>query len=184
MYFLYLNIFLQYFCDFFYFISYIDKKGEKKMKEEKEYIHKEMKKKMKQLQKYTATLRLRSILYDESNRSLEVEDDLVDYLNYTKSIINCSSSRKTYYSGDPVLSAMEKRHKNQQERKKQDEDFYVLLLAIQQLPELERNLLFDLYVRNLDKKVIELRQGGIVESTLHRRLNRALEHLWEYLKEV
>ena len=79
---------------------------------------------------------------------------------------------------------MEKRRKRQEDRKRQDKELYVLLLAMKQLPELEKNLLFDLYVRNLDKKVVEMRQGGIVESTLHRRLNRALEHLWEYLKEV
>lgn len=154
------------------------------MKEEKEYIHKEMKKKMKQLQKYTATLRLRSVLYDEESKTLEIQDNLVDYLNYTKSIIYCSSNRKVYYGNDPVLTAMEKRRKRQEDRKRQDKELYVLLLAMKQLPELEKNLLFDLYVRNLDKKVVEMRQGGIVESTLHRRLNRALEHLWEYLKEV
>lgn len=39
-----------------------------------------------------------------------------------------------------------------------------------------------MYVRGLDRRIIMLHQGDIVESTLYRRLQRAYQHVYELLR--
>lgn len=151
------------------------------MREQENEILKEMKLKMKRLQKYAAGLRLRSVLYDEGANALEVQDELIDYLNYTGSILHCSG-KGGWIKKDVLLDAIQKQDMHKKRMQKQNEELYMLLQAMYQLPKQEQDLLFDLYVRGLDKKVILFRQGGIVESTLHRRKKKALLHLWEIME--
>lgn len=149
------------------------------MEAEKEIIV-TMKKKLQGLSAYMAALRLRSVLYDETERVLEVQDDLSDYLQYTKSILSCRHHAHTYKE-EPVLAAMQRREARKERLQKEEQEALLLLHGIDQLPPQEQSLLFDLYVRRYDRRVVMHRQGDIVESTLHRRLHRALLHLWEML---
>ncbi len=135
----------------------------------------EMKKEMEFLKQYTQELRLHSALYHKDCDSLQVEDDVVDYLHYTKSIIHVSKDQHNQF--EPVLKAMERMQNRKLKHNERHMHAYMLLQIIMQLPELERELLLDLYVRNRDKKVILMHQGDIVESTLYRRLHRALLHV-------
>ena len=49
-----------------------------------------MKRQLLFLKQYTASLRLHSVLYGEDCVQLQVEDELSDYLNYTRSIVQTS----------------------------------------------------------------------------------------------
>lgn len=71
------------------------------------------------------------------------------------------------------------RHLQKQSR---DHHAYQLLQTILQLPKQEKDLLLDMYVRGLDRRIIMLHQGDIVESTLYRRLQRAYQHVYELLR--
>lgn len=145
----------------------------KKMDQKKTMIV--MKKEMMFLKQYSAQLRLHSVLYHQDHTTLQVEDGLLEYLHYTTSILRCTQAPKQ--RKDVYLEAMQRQEKKQQEKSRQEQRAYVLLQGIHQLSLLEEELLFDLFVRNYERKVIMLRQGDIVESTLRRRMNRALMKL-------
>lgn len=145
---------------------------DKKMNQKEKQIVLQMKKEMEFLKQYTQELRIHSALYSNNSSSLQIEDDVVDYLHYTKSIIHVSNDQQNHY--EPVLKAMERMDYVNNKKNERHLHAYVLLQIIMQLPVLEKELLLDLYVRNLNKKVILLHQGDIVESTLYRRLQRAL----------
>lgn len=114
-----------------------------------------MKQEMLFLKQYSAQLRLHSVLYDIEQPSLQIEDELKDYLQYTDSMLK-------------------QPHIDMQQQKQRA---YRLMQGMRQLSKQEETLLFDMYVRNYERKVILHRQGGIVESTLRRRLNKALMRL-------
>lgn len=135
-----------------------------------------MKHKLLFLKQYTASLRLHSVLYGEECVQLQVEDDISDYLNYTRSIVQTSKT-SGYVHKDPVLEAMERQRRAKERVMEQDQRAYVLLQGILQLEEQERELLLDLYVRGLKRDLVLRHQGDIVESTLNRRLRRACLHL-------
>ena len=126
-----------------------------------------MKRQLLFLKQYTASLRLHSVL---------VEDELSDYLNYTRSIVQ-TSRNGGYVHRDPVLDAMERQRRVREKVMEQDQRAYVLLQGILQLEEQEKELLLDLYVRGLKRELVLRHQGDIVESTLNRRLRRACRHL-------
>lgn len=134
-----------------------------------------MKQQMQFLKQYSAQLRLYSTLYGTNETTLQVEDNLVDYLHYTSSIIHCNT--KSHSRKDPYLKAMERQEQRHLYETKQEKHAFELLQSIQHLKKQEADLLFDLYVRCYSRVVIMQRQGNIVESTLNRRLNQALLHL-------
>ena len=135
-----------------------------------------MKRQLLFLKQYTASLRLHSLLYGEDCVQLQVEDELSDYLNYTRSIVQ-TSRNGGYVHRDPVLDAMERQRRVREKVMEQDQRAYVLLQGILQLEEQEKELLLDLYVRGLKRELVLRHQGDIVESTLNRRLRRACRHL-------
>lgn len=69
-----------------------------------------MKRQLLFLKQYTASLRLHSVLYGEECVQLQVEDELSDYLNYTRSIVQ-TSKNGGYVHRDPVLEAMERQRR-------------------------------------------------------------------------
>ena len=69
-----------------------------------------MKRQLLFLKQYTASLRLHSVLYGEDCVQLQVEDELSDYLNYTRSIVQ-TSRNGGYVHRDPVLDAMERQRR-------------------------------------------------------------------------
>ena len=143
--------------------------------DENQTVH-NMKRQLRFLKQYTASLRLHSALYGEESVQLQVEDELSDYLNYTRSIVQ-TSKNSSYVHTDPVLEAMERQRRARERVQKQDQKAYVLLQGILQLKDLEKELLLDLYVRGLERSLVLRHQGDIVESTLNRRLRRACLHL-------
>ena len=78
---------------------------------------------------------------------------------------------------------MDKMQRHKEYLQNRDERAYILLGGIAQLKEQEAQLLLDVYVRQYDKQRILLRLGGVVESTYHRRLKKALLHLALVLRE-
>lgn len=142
-----------------------------------------MKEKMKHLQQYTESLRIRSVLYGEEDTSLHIEDELVDYLHYTKSVIDCSKNTNYIYKNS-VLDAMERKEKTKEILLKQDREAYILLYSMQELPKLEKELLQDLYIRKVNRKMIAHHQGDIVESTLNRRIRKALLHMYILFQQI
>ena len=139
-----------------------------------------LKQEMEFLRYYCANMRLKSLLR-EKGEALQVEDDIMDYLHYSKSVI--SLKRQQGKEENYVLSSMEKMQKHKEDLQSRDERAYILLGGIAQLKEQEAQLLLDVYVRQYDKKKILQRLGGVVESTYHRRLKKALLHLALVLKE-
>ena len=121
-----------------------------------------MKRQLLFLKQYTASLRLHSVLYGEDCVQLQVEDELSDYLNYTRSIVQ-TSRNGGYVHRDPVLDAMERQRRAREKVMEQEEQ--------------EKELLLDVYVRGLKRELVLRHQGDIVESTLNRRLRRACLHL-------
>lgn len=139
-----------------------------------------VKKELLFLKQYAANLRMHSALYGSKEEALYVEDELINYMRYTKSIIDCTSQPRNYEE-NAVIKAMMKREKLQQLRKEQDYRAYILMKALEQLPPLENKLLIDVYVRCLPKQIILRHQGEVVESTYYRRLNKACEKLYQLL---
>lgn len=140
-----------------------------------------MKKRLQFLKQYSAGLRLHSALYAEQGNELQVEDSLVDYLHYSKSIL-CANKKPTYGSKEnEILIAMEKQQKAKLKAEQRDQQAYILLEGIKQLHENEKQLLLDIYVKQLDRRIILHHQGDIVESTMHRRLRKACLHLAQIL---
>ena len=102
---------------------------------------------------------------------------MVDYLHYTRSILHASEKQGYCNKGSAVINAMELQQKDKQKTAQKDRQAYILLEAIKQLKDMERDLLLDIYVKQVDKKLILQHQGSIVESTFHRRLRKACLHL-------
>ena len=119
-----------------------------------------MKRQLLFLKQYTASLRLHSVLYGEDCVQLQVEDELSDYLNYTRSIVQ-TSRNGGYVHRDPVLDAMERQRRAREKVMEQDQRAYVLLQGILQLEEQEKELLLDVYVRGLKREL------GIAPSGRH-----------------
>lgn len=136
-----------------------------------------VKERMHFLKQYTASLRLHSILYAQDGEGLQVEDNLVDYLHYTRSMLRATEKQGYYEKGNAVLNAMELQARDKRKAAQKDRQAYILLEAIKQLKGLERDLLLDIYVKQVDKEIILRHQGNIVESTFHRRLRKACLHL-------
>lgn len=136
-----------------------------------------MKKHLLFLKQYSATLRLHSALYAQQGEELHIDDNLVDYLHYSKSIIHANGNHAYTINENEILTAMEKQRRNKKKAEQRDKQAYLLLEGIKQLSSDERSLLLDVYVRQLDKAIVLQHQGDVVESTLHRRLRRACLHL-------
>ena len=132
------------------------------------------------LKQYAANLRMHSALYGSKEQALYVEDELVNYMHYTKSIIECTSQPRNY-DENPIIKAMMKREKLQALRKEQDYRAFVLMKALEQLSSLEKRLLIDVYVRSLPKQIVLRHQGEVVDSTYYRRLNKACQNLYQLL---
>ncbi|MEG0360816.1 MAG: elastin [Longicatena sp.] len=139
---------------------------------DKETTMQEMKEQLLFLKQYTQSLRFQSVVYGTKGKSLQVEDGLVDYLHYSKSVIR-AHKKKTSPRKDPIIDAMMKQKRHQELEKKRDEQAYFLLEGISQMEIRERDLLLDVYVRQYAKQVVFRNQGNIVESTYHRRLRKA-----------
>ena len=140
----------------------------------------QVKKELLFLKQYAANLRMHSALYGGKEEMLYVEDELVDYLHYTRSIIDCSHHPHHYEN--PLLKAMIKKEQAQQLKKEQDYRAYMIMQALEQLEPLEKRLLMDVYIKSLPKSLILRHQGEVVESTYYRRLNKACIHLYELLE--
>lgn len=143
--------------------------------DEKRTVH-EMKNRLQYLKYYCANIRLHSVLYGDEQEELYVEDGVQDYLHYTKSIVHIDT-KKTYLRHDPIVKAMAKQDQQKEALTRRDASAYVLLQGIAQLSQVERELLLDTYVRQLDRNVMMTKAGGIAESTYHRRLHKAILHL-------
>lgn len=146
------------------------------IKEEKEQIN-WVKQELLQLKDYVSKVHFYSTVQQDS---LRVEDDLVSYLHYTKSIVAVNETRNTRF--EPVLEAMEMQYRSRKEVSKLHQRMYAMLQAIDHLPSAEKELLVDIYIRGYDKKTIYRHQGQIVESTYYRRMNRACLHVFSYLQ--
>lgn len=157
---------------------------------EKEELHMDeratvqiMKKQLHELKIYCANMRLQSILYGDEEERLQVEDEIGNYLHYSKSIVQVSK-QKQYDKKDPVLQALHRQQKHQEIMQERDASAYVLLQGIAQLSEKEKELLFDVYIRQYSRDRIRAKEGGIVESTYHRRLHKAILNLAQIMNCV
>lgn len=130
------------------------------------------------LKDYVSKVHFYATLQEDEN--FHVEDDLVSYLHYTKSIVSLQGVNNTRF--EPVLQAMEMQYQSKKEVSKLHQRMYALLQAIDHLPHLEKELLVDVYIRGYDKQTIYRHQGQIVESTYYRRMNRACLHVFSYLQ--
>lgn len=135
-----------------------------------------MKQQMLFLKHYVASLRFHSVLYGEETQHLQVEDELVDYLHYSKSVIQAQRKKSYQEKEDAIVEAMMRQQKDQAYLAERDEHAYLLLQGIAQLENQDREALLNVYVRQIPMQTILLRQG-IVESTYHRHLQRAYVHL-------
>lgn len=140
-----------------------------------------MKSEMKFLSGYVKNLRMYSILYDtQDQKGLMVNDSIMDYLHYTRSVIDCR--KQNHVHNNPILVAMEEIEKQNSRLNSEHARAYLDLSAIEQLHNDQRQLLLDYYIRDLDKKVICQRCGDITRSTFYRRLNKALANLYDLLR--
>ena len=141
-----------------------------------------MKEEMEFLRRYTRQLRVQKSLYGQNVVELEANDDIMDYLSYTKSIIDVTNT--TRGSVEPAFEAMKRKQSVQVYLEKRNQHAYMLMQAIKGLDSKDRSLLLDVYVKNLDRKVILYRHGDIVESTYYRRLDKALLALYDLISNV
>lgn len=141
----------------------------------------EVQKRLLGLKEYMRKLRLQSAIYDMEEEQLQVEDDIMEYIHYTKSMIDCRK-RITVYE-NPIIYAIEQQEIKQANRRKYQFECLCVLKAIYQLPNLYKELLLDYYVRDLHRFQI-MKRFEIVESTFYRRHQKALEKLDELLKTI
>ncbi|MEG0735729.1 MAG: elastin [Longicatena sp.] len=138
---------------------------------------KDMKQRLEYLRYYSAGVRLQSILYGEYDSTLRIEDEIGDYLQYTKSVVQIDRNASYHERENVVLQAMHRQQKHKEQLQKRDLQAYILLEGIAQMKKSERELLFDVYVRQRSKQQVMKELGGIVESTYHRKLHKAMLHL-------
>lgn len=154
--------------------------NEKELKVDKKNTIKVMKGHLNFLKKHVATYYIHNALYGGENQNLQVEEDICEYLQYTKNVVNNSKSTNDFYY-NPILDVMEQQKKTKQRLIEEDKKAYFLLQGVLHLKKQERELLMDLYVRGLERQLVLRHQGDIVNSTLDRRIQRACLHLAELL---
>ena len=154
--------------------------NEKELKVDKKNTIKVMKGHLNFLKKHVATYYIHNALYGGENQNLQVEEDICEYLQYTKNVVNTSKSTNDFYY-NPILDVMEQQKKTKQRLIEEDKKAYFLLQGVLHLKKQERELLMDLYVRGLERQLVLRHQGDIVNSTLDRRIQRACLHLAELL---
>lgn len=139
-----------------------------------------MKKHLAFLKQYSASKRLEGY-ESEPIHTQQVEDGAIDYLQYTRSVIQVSSSVQVDQSGRKLLDAIQRKDEEnkirREEAEQRDKLAYRFLQGIALLEKMECELLQDIYVRGLERKVVLARHGYIVESTLNRRLAKAYVNL-------
>ena len=154
--------------------------NEKELKVDKKNTIKVMKGHLNFLKKHVATYYIHNALYGGENQNLQVEEDICEYLQYTKNVVNNSKSTNDFYY-NPILDVMEQQKITKQRLIEEDKKAYFLLQGVLHLKKQERELLMDLYVRGLERQLVLRHQGDIVNSTLDRRIQRACLHLAELL---
>lgn len=154
--------------------------NEKELSVDKKKTIKVMREHLNFLKKHVATYYIHNALYGVENQNLQVEEDICEYLHYTKNVVNASKGVNDFYH-NPILEATEQQKKTRQRLIDQDKKAYFLLQGILHLNKQERELLMDFYVRGLERQLVIRHQGDIVNSTLNRRIQRACLHLAELL---
>lgn len=112
------------------------------------------------------------------------EESLLNYLPYTKSIIDVQG-KSSLSQSTKVILAMEKYDKQREQKRREREERRLRCLWLMQgilvLPEVERKALLHKYVQHLSHEQIT-HQMDISMSTLHRILKRACIDLAQILE--
>lgn len=119
-------------------------------------------------------------LYYFKEHSEGVEDSALGYMSYTSSIVYAGKKSRHTQGDELLLAAIAKKdqmHALQQRYEEQRKQITAEILeGIAQLPEKERILMEDLYVKKRDKLLIAYTLG-ISQSTMRRKVNEAVYHL-------
>lgn len=107
-----------------------------------------------------------------------VKEDVMEYLNYSSSIIHVGQQTVKNRSLVDVIQQKDRANQRKIERELQ---IKWLCYGLQQLPLKQRTFLLEKYVYHLDTKTI-LERHGIVASTLNRNLRKGYLNLAIILK--
>lgn len=129
---------------------------------------KRMRKHLKFLMEYAYLLNKEP---NETKDYVEEQDDLINYVSYTKSIIQCSNASSIPQS-TKLLEAMERQEEHQRQvkalRERREMHCLWLLQGMEYLPEKEKTVLIYKYVERMSNAWICRRMNQISLSTLNR----------------
>lgn len=127
------------------------------------------------------------VLDKEAKREVVVEDDgVLNYLSYTKSIVDIQASQGNVAQSTKLLLAIEKYDKQKEQKRKLREERWLrciwIMQGIQVLPEIEKQALLYKYIHHMEHEQITRHLNQISLSTLHRILKRAYLDLAQILE--
>lgn len=115
-----------------------------------------------------------------------VREDILDYLNYTKSVVHIPRNRHlVMHETNKILEAIDRKDKAIEYAKKKnmerDQQVRWILAGIARLSDKEKQFIVEKFIFNLKNHVI-IERHQIVESTLNRNLAKAYLNLAIILK--
>lgn len=125
------------------------------------------------------------LLQQEAAGIVEDSMELLDFLPYTRSIINVSQSTNHYDSSSKVLQAMERRNRVLEKERKIREDLITrmeeILMAFAYLPPKERDCLYLKYVKHESIEKICIQMNHMSYRTVTRMMRQGFLHLAQLL---
>lgn len=130
---------------------------------------------------------LEQLYYFVEEHPQGVEESPLAYMRYTKSVVHAGKKQKFTTSDEKLLYAIVEKDRQLLLQRKLEEELkeiaQTILKGIASLPQKEKILLEDVYLRKRDKDMM-CYQLGISQSTLRRKLQNATYHLALILHKV
>lgn len=122
----------------------------------------------------------------EKDASYVEDESVLDYLSYTKSVIDIHPNQANVAQSTKLLQAIEKYDKQKEQKRLLREERRMRCLWLMQgilvLPEIEKKAMLYKYVHHMEHEQIIQRMHHISISTLHRVLKRAYINLAQILE--
>lgn len=118
---------------------------------------------------------------EDVNHYVEDDDSIMNYLHYTKSVIDLHTHSSRNLQSNQLLDAIAKKDEHEKERRRLRLERKIrcswVLQGILRLPENEKMLLLNRYVENQEKDVVLMKTKRLSNSSYYRMHRKACLHL-------